>query len=626
MDKKRPLEINYVFFLICLFFSLIFVSFTVIDIENISLYPRAFFLIYSYGQVILEVVGIAILSWIVKRFLPKKIFLLFMGFCFFFFIRHMIDFLILKIMDMTIWDGLDIALDENIENFIEMLHTTGIPFFAWIIFAILGFLVPFLGAFIYKLTDTLSQKKILKIYPEHFIQAFFCLPLALVIWDMKAAKSITPNTYAIYQRALPWKVTFYQPKTLSTEASLTLKKPKKQEELKLLIDNKNLQVKNKPNIFIFIIESLREDYITAEIAPNIYKFKKENISFKHSLSNANATHHSWFSLFYSSFPYNWKIFKDASNRMGSTALNILKKMDYDINVYSAPELKYYAMGEVLFGKNQHLAASFNIYPHYHPVEACDSDKNVFENMKKELKEDKNVYIGFLDSTHFLYSWPKDFKIKFKPAAEIESFKAYTSKDNISLIKNRYKNSILFVDSLLNDFFNTLKEKNLYDDSIIVILGDHGEEFYEQGHLFHASHLSAQQTTVPIYLKLGKNIRKVSSKKNMICHMDVFPSIFDYIFEKNVFDDVFEGESVFTKDSFPFVITTRYNASRAPKEFFIHKGDKKVTFRFKNKKEIFKKQHLEIVSIKDLNDEELILSSEEDLKPFEKALDRLFIKE
>jgi membrane-anchored protein YejM (alkaline phosphatase superfamily) len=625
MNRKHPIDINYIFFGIFLIIELIIGTFNIVEIKNISLYSKAFFLVYTYGQYILEIFGLALIGWIIQRIFPKIFFYLFISLCFFLFIAQIIDYVVFKIIDMTFWEGLDMVLDENLENFIEMLHTTGIPFFVWIIFGILTLSLPIIAILIFKICNRLSKKRNINIYHEHFIQIFFCVFLTIFLWDFKASSSINPSSYVEYTRALPWKFTFMQAKILTINGPLTLKRPKSEKETLALIDKKNLKIKTKPNIFIFVIESLRNDYINEEITPNLYKFKNENISFERSLANANATHHSWFSLFYSHFPYFWKEFKDNNWSSGATCLHILKKMGYKINVFSAPELKYYSMRELLFGKNTYLSDSFNLYPHYSPIEACDSDKLVISQMNENLKENENVYIAFLDSTHFLYSWPKDFQTKFNPVGEIENLNIYTSKDNIDLIKNRYKNAMNFIDFLLYSFFEKLKEKNLFDDAIIVIVGDHGEEFYEEGRLFHCSHLSHMQTNVPIYFKLGKNKRKIPKRK-LVCHMDVFPSIFDYLFKKDQFYDLLHGESIFKKTTFPFVITTRYNMSRTPYEFFIHTENEKLTLRFKKKKEIFKKQHIEIISYKDEHDKALDIKSKRKLfKTFEQAINRIFKK-
>lgn len=625
MNSKNKIDINYIFFGLFLVISLIMGTLSVLTIKNAPFYAKIFFLIYSYGQSILEICLIALGAVILRKYFPKIIFYAFIGLSFIFFIIPVIDYAIFKVMDITFWEGLDIALDESLENFIEMLHATSIPFFIWIICGILALFLPVLGVFFYKICDKISNKKRLTIYEDHFIQIFFCIPLALFIWDFKASSTINPNLYSEYTRTLPWKFTFVQPKTLTIDSLVELKKPKTEKDILSLIDNKDLKVEKKPNIFIFVIESLRNDFITNEIAPTLYKFKQENISFERSLSNANGTQLSWFALFYSNYPFHWKYYKDINWSSGATSLHILKKMGYDINVYSAPELKYYSMIDLLFGPKACLAKSFYLFPHYHPKEACDSDIEALKQMENNLKKDQNIYITFFDSTHFLYSFPKDYKTPFIPYADVENFNIYSSFDNIELIKNRYRNAINFTDTLLNSFFNKLKEKNLWDDAIIIITGDHGEEFNEEGHLFHASHLSSMQTNVPIFFKLGKNLRKIPSRK-LVCHMDVFPSIFDYIFEKNIFEDSLFGESIFNETKFPFVITTRYNASRSPYEFFIHTENEKLTLRFKNKKEIFKNQHIQIISYKDKDDNTIEISSKQKiLNTFEKAINKIFNK-
>jgi len=623
MNKKDIPDINYFFFGIFLVIGIIIGTLNVLTIKNAPLYSKAFFLIYSYGQYFLEICFFLLISILIKKKFGKFFYSV-IAMTFIFFIVHIIDYIVYKIVDITFWEGLDLALDENLENFIEMLHTTTIPFFAWIIFAILTLLLPFIGIFLYKICDKIFKKK-LTFYKKHVIQLFFCITFFIFLLDFNGSAKINPNLYAEYTRTLPWKTTFIQPKTLAIDFPVKLKKAKKEQEFLTLINDIDLKIDKKPNIFIFVIESLRNDYITEEIAPNLYKFKEENISFERSLSNANATHHSWFSLFYSNFPFLWKSYKDKDWQSGATSLYILKKIGYNINVFSSPELKYYSMKDLLFGKNAYLCNSLYLFPHYHPKEACESDLQALTEMEKNLQPNENVYITFLDSTHFLYSWPKNFETKFFPFAEVENLNVYTSTDNIDLIKNRYKNSINFIDFIINSFFEKLKEKNLWDDAIIIIVGDHGEEFYEEGHLFHCSHLSCMQTNVPIYFKLGKNLRTVAQKK-LICHMDVFPSIFDYIFNKNIFDDLLCGESIFEENKFPFVITTRYNGSRSPYEFFIHNENEKLTLRFKKKKEIFKTQKIQIISYKDKNDKVLNITSKQKLlQTFEKAINRIFKK-
>jgi arylsulfatase A-like enzyme len=67
----------------------------------------------------------------------------------------------------------------------------------------------------------------------------------------------------------------------------------------------------------------------------------------------------------------------------------------------------------------------------------------------------------------------------------------------------------------------------YDDAIIIITGDHGEEFKEQGSWFHGTMLNEPQTRVPILIKWpntapqgrGPQVDKAS-------HLDLLPTLLD----------------------------------------------------------------------------------------------------
>ena len=617
--KPKKIEINYVYFLFFLSLSGFFSILTVLDHQKGTLLSSFFFVIYSIIEVFLETALIAFLAYIFEKYFNKYFFYLFIGLSFIFFIRNVVNFFTIKLMDMTIWDGLSISFDEDLTNFIEMLYMTGSPICICAFFFIMIVLSPIFVAVLDIQTKKISKN--VKIKHDIFIQVFLILPMALLIWDLRSAKTINPNIYASYLRILPWKTTLIRPNVLVLNDKVKMKKTKDFDQIIKLIEEKKFNLEKKPNIFIFIIESLRDDYITDKIAPYLSKFKKQNISFDTPVSNANATHLSWFSIFYSSHSFYWKIFKDCNYDMGSPALNLLKKMGYKINIFSAPELKYYSMEKILFGKNHLLANLFYFYPHYYPIEAYESDQNVFSSVQKTLKKDSNIYISFIDSTHFLYSWPKEIT-KFKNYCQIDDMKAYASKKNVKLLENRYKNSIFFVDNLLKNFEEKLIQENLYDDSIIVILGDHGEEFYEMGKLFHASHLSSYQTTPVIYFKFPYSKKEVLNK-NLVSHMDIFPSIIDFLTD-DACSDIFDGQSIFRNTDDKYVISARYNASRTPYEFFIHNGEEKLTLRFKNQKNIFLQQKIEIVSLTDKNDKDIEIYKKKDrIKNFKSALEKLF---
>jgi hypothetical protein len=80
-------------------------------------------------------------------------------------------------------------------------------------------------------------------------------------------------------------------------------------------------------------------------------------------------------------------------------------------------------------------------------------------------------------------------------------------------------------------------------------------------------------------------------------MDIFPTILDALTFDGSTKGILQGQSLFLKERWPYVVQTRYNAGRIPFEFSLHKGDIKLIARFKEQKDIFRSQTLEILSLR-----------------------------
>jgi len=632
MDKKN-LNFNYIyfglFFLVILTFSIcnIFIS------DKIISGTRIYFLIHAFLQSFLEVAFIAVIAWVIYRFFSKKLFYAFIGFTFFIGLFHIIDFVLIRMMNFSFFEALDFVLGESWTNFIEMLYASNVPMFWWIIMGIFALIFPFIGIGIYILSHKLAKKYPLKLSFDYTSSCIFSLFIGLLIWDYSVSPAIHPDVGVIYRKGLPWKCTFLKNESPRIRMPCNLKRARREKNVIKELINKDFTAKKTPNIYLFVIESIREDFITKKCTPNIYDFKNNNISFDLSLANANGTQVSWYSIFHSNFPLYWAHTKRKKWKSGSIPLYMLKKMGYKVHVYSSSGLKYYGMDEVLFGKNHFLLDTFHQFNHIYPKQAYQADEEALDSMLADLNDkknhEKNVFIIFLDSTHFDYSWPESMESQFSPIANgLSMFSSFVFQKNIEGVKNRYRNSLHFVDNLFEKFSTKLKQKKIYDDSIIVLAADHGEEFLEHGQLFHASHLSQMQTEIPLYYKFGKNEMKPAPNK-MTCHMQIFPSILHYLTGNSDYSKFFDGTSIFEETDWPFVITARYNASRDPYEFLLHTGEEKMTFRFHRPKRIFSCRKLEVQSYRKRDDTMILKVNDEklqdDLGRYKTALLEVFSK-
>lgn len=594
MDNKHSsIPLNYLYFGIFLAFLLLISASGIFIKDNLG-GSKIFFFLYATGQSLLEIALLIFLGWTIQRFLGKFGFASFIGATFMFFILHLLDFMTERVLDLSVWETIGFVLDESFENFMYLLDASGIALWMWaVLFALLASL-PFLGIAIYHFLEKATKQRPLSLKKEWVFQAFICLPVALLLWEYSTAQLIHPNSYTGFIKSLPWKFTFLQPKNIFLPLSQSLKEPTSQETFLAAIEKDNTQLSKKPNIYLFVIESFREDCITPIIAPYLNQFKQEAYHFNTALSNSNGSHLSWFSIFHSQFSCYWNAVQKKGWSMGSPPIHLLKKWGYKVRLYSSAQLNYYGMEELLFGKDHHLVDSFQTFHHHPPLSACDSDAEALSKLQQDLKDPElqegQLIIVFWDSTHFDYSWPKSSPPQFSPfAKDFAYFRLFHSDENINQIKNRYKNSVFYIDSLFAKFMENVPKK---EESIVLVTGDHGEEFFEHGNLFHCSHLVQEQTQVPLYMKLGN--QKLEAATTLVSQMDIFPTVLHYLSQKKI--TLFEGASIFDTERWPYVLISRFNAGRTPYEFCIHNGTNKFIAQFTDKKDIFQSKNLKIKSL------------------------------
>ncbi|MEM7174767.1 MAG: sulfatase-like hydrolase/transferase [Chlamydiota bacterium] len=590
-----------------LFFALVglnFIHFSTLDRSDFSPY---LFLIYALGQSAFEVGILILIASLIKKFCHRSIFYLFISCCFFFLILHYIDFLLIRFMDMSIYYAIDLAIHETWDNFVELIRLSEIKLQKWIIFIVFcTFFLPLLAIGLYWLLEKAYRKRPVVISHRQLLATLIVLPIALIVLDIAGTSRFSYKDYRYYCRLLPWKSTLVVQQGEMFKINKALKPPLNEKEIDRYLGATEMKLEKRPNIYLFVIESLREDFISPAIAPNIARLSKENISLGQTFSSANATQQSWYAIFHSNHALYWSYSLKDRYQSGSLPLRLLKKLGYQIHVYSAAQLKYYHLSEIIFGKGHKITDSYHIYPHYFPVKAWQSDEQAvgtfLRDFDQTLSSQGNLCIFFLDSTHFNYSWPDHYQTPFQPFSEEgTNLQISNTEHEIALLQNRYRNSIHYADSLVGKVIDKIKAKGLYDESVIVITGDHGEEFFEEGQLFHASHLSRVQTRVPIYYKLGDNRRALSCdlSKVLSSHVDIFPTLLDYLIGEPLPKTLWSGDSIFASNRFPFVVAARYNGGKAPSTFFIHNGSYKLTARIKSSRRFSGKTVLEILSIRNV---------------------------
>jgi len=100
-----------------------------------------------------------------------------------------------------------------------------------------------------------------------------------------------------------------------------------------------------------------------------------------------------------------------------------------------------------------------------------------------------------------------------------------SSEEREWIKELYLSEVCYVDTCVGSFLSYLKELNIYDDSLIIVTSDHGEEFWEHDGFEHGHTLYNELLSVPLIIKLPQNSIKDAVEKAVSIN-SILPTILD----------------------------------------------------------------------------------------------------
>ena len=163
---------------------------------------------------------------------------------------------------------------------------------------------------------------------------------------------------------------------------------------------------------------------------------------------------------------------------------------------------------------------------------------------------------FFESPHAPYNFPPESVIR---PNYLQNFN-YASTDiaaNIVAIKDRYINSCRHLDTQIQRILAYLEEKKLRDSTIVIITGDHGEEFMEHGKWGHNSAYTQQQTRVPMVLWVPG--QKPMQVDRMTSHLDIPATVLNQLGVINPPSDYSLGYDLLGQQERQFNVVADWNS-------------------------------------------------------------------
>jgi membrane-anchored protein YejM (alkaline phosphatase superfamily) len=306
-----------------------------------------------------------------------------------------------------------------------------------------------------------------------------------------------------------------------------------------------------PNIIWILIDAWRFDMLKEEITPNILEFSKNAMIFSNHYSGGNASRFGVFTLFYAVYGYYWHHF--LGERCGPVIIDELKKLDYDFNIISSrkltsPEFRKTAFIKIPeFIKDKLQGTS---------VEQRDSLLTLTFIKWLNNRDSSKPFFTFLfyNAAHRPYSYPDSFE-KFKPSNKNPNYVTVRKKDALTLL-NSYKNAIYFNDSETGKILNVLKKNKMFNNTIVLITGDHGEEFYETGFWGHTSAFSKYQTKTPLILYIPDTEPETVTR--LTSHLDVVPTMLELLGCTSKPELYAQGQSLLNERGHDYVVASGWD--------------------------------------------------------------------
>ncbi len=94
--------------------------------------------------------------------------------------------------------------------------------------------------------------------------------------------------------------------------------------------------------------------------------------------------------------------------------------------------------------------------------------------------------------------------------------------------DRYQNCIRYLDFFVNNLMDQYKEMGLYEDTIFVIFGDHGEGFGEHGRSMHGDTIYEEGLKVPLIVHDPRRFQSGEQVEGLSSQIDILPTVLEML--------------------------------------------------------------------------------------------------
>jgi arylsulfatase A-like enzyme len=295
------------------------------------------------------------------------------------------------------------------------------------------------------------------------------------------------------------------------------------------------------HVILISIDTLRQDALSCYnkgtlLTPNIDALSRDGLIFKNAFSTSSWTWPSFVSIMtgHSTFTHmaeweNVQIPKELPTLAERMATAGYITAAIGSNPYLATQNisrgfeRYDFFPKPSFGTSIGSFLLIHLVPNEFMNQATTSDLETrsLTWLTSHSNDNFFLWIHFFDP-HFPYDPPEDLIHRLPEDAhlkrhqlfsEIRSGKIIPMKQKERL-KRLYRGEVQHVDRSIGRIIQTLKLRKIYNDSLILLLSDHGEELWDHNGFGHGHTLYNELVVVPLIIKLPGSVKKGTIHKRI----------------------------------------------------------------------------------------------------------------
>ncbi len=310
-----------------------------------------------------------------------------------------------------------------------------------------------------------------------------------------------------------------------------------------------------PDVLLVVIDTLRADALGAygagpEASPALDALAQEGVLFEQYVTQASWTRASFASLYTSAPPssHKSKLKAQALADENVTLAEVMAEAGYatggmpnNINVtrsfnfqqgfswfeYQAPsyiagaaessaQLSMYNVVRKV--RDQLTRGTYTVTDYYQPAETALARAREFIGAN-QTAENRWFLVVHLMEPHDPY-----FAHPYNGEAVGRAWRPNPDPSEADALKALYRGEVKHVDAQLGELFAWMKAQGAWDETLVIVTADHGEEFQEHGGWWHGITLYDEQIHVPLIVKTPGSAERGWRVPWQVREIDVAPTI------------------------------------------------------------------------------------------------------